>query len=161
MNHMRSSLVAAVLGLALAGSANAQYSFRPPAPPAWGPGYTPSLSPYLRLTLPGDTATNYYLGTVTEFKRREAAQELRSFEGQTRANEQALADDIPQARPLVSGTAALTNNTGGYFNNTGSYFGSGARPTISALRAGQYNRSPGTPVRPSNTGFGTGGAPGR
>jgi hypothetical protein len=159
-------LVATVLGAALAGSAQAQYGFRPPTAPNWGPGFRPGLSPYLDLIRSGDPATNYYLGTRVEFQRRQNAADFRSDITDLYARERILGEDIPKPpRPVPTGTYSLLNNTGGYFNNTGTYFGYGARPQPPIIRPGTFSppaRSAGTPPRtgpspgfPPNPTFGT------
>jgi hypothetical protein len=159
MKHLLAAASAGVLGLILAGSASAQYGFRPLAPPNWGPGYRAPLNPYLNLTRPGDPSTNYFLGTIPEIQRRQAYQDLRTFEDDTLARERQLGEDLPNVRPVVSGTYSLVNNTGGYFNNTYNYFGNAARPSAPLIRQGQYTKPPQRPGSPLRSGTSPGFAP--
>jgi hypothetical protein len=161
---MRRLLVAAataVLGLTLAGGAHAQYYPRPQAPPNYGVGFRPGLSPYLNITRGGsDPATNYFLGTIPEFQRRYNAQVFREDITDLYAREQLAGENLPRPRaPVPSGTYSLVNNTGGYFNNTGSYFGNGARIQSPVIRPGVYSGPPRTAGSPPRTGMSPGFPP--
>ena len=105
----------AVLVLA-AGAASAQP--HPYNQPRYGVGYQPPLSPYLNLLRGGNTAANYYLGTIPEIERRQNAQLFRSS---------LLELDQKITRETVELGLAVPIGTTGHitaFGNTGGYFGS-------------------------------------
>jgi hypothetical protein len=157
---MRHLLVAAVLGLTFAGNGFAQTGFKPLQPPQWGPGYRTPLSPYLKLTLPGDPATNYFLGTIPEFQRRQNAADFRADIEDLYTRDRLLGEELPRPRPPIpSGTYSLLNNTGGYFNNTGYYFGSPARPQRPIIRPGTYPPQAHTAGTPARSGMSPGFPP--
>ena len=61
------------------GSVSAQVFYPSGIPHYTPPGFNSSgLSPYLNLTRSGDSATNYYLGTIPEFQRRSNYNQLRT-----------------------------------------------------------------------------------
>jgi hypothetical protein len=163
---MRKMLLAIVVGSCLAATASAQNPyqsqgrFQPLQRPQYGPGYQPLLNPYLNLLRGGNTAANYFLGTIPEQVRRENAQAFQTEITDLNVREQTLSEELPRPRsPVPTGTYALVNNTGGYFNNTSYYFGNGARPQSPIIRPGTYNqgaRGAGTPAR---TGMSPGFAP--
>jgi len=113
--------------------------FRQINPPNYGPGYRPNISPYLNLqrnqargnqTNAINFGLDYFLGTRSEFARRQDASQFRNeFRDLRIANEvlgNELEDEAGQ-QPVRSGTRTLMNNTGGYFNNTLGFFSGGAR----------------------------------
>ena len=123
---MKRAFIAALVALtASSGSALAQNVY-PYAPPNYGPGYRPGLSPYLNMLRGGDPAANYFLGVQPEFQRRQNAvlfqQQLYGLSAQTSAISAGLTS--PEAalfQPLAAtGHATAFNNTAGYFNTGGS-----------------------------------------
>jgi hypothetical protein len=109
--------------LAVANAAPAQQVY-PYARPNYGPYYQPRLSPYLDLlrggNTPGNTAANYFLGTIPEFERRS---NQRYVQNQLQTLEQrpeqppTAADDI--FSPLAgTGHGTAFGNLGGYFNQS-------------------------------------------
>jgi hypothetical protein len=115
---------AAILGLALAAGPAAAQPPTPYARPGYGPGYRPSLSPYLNLARQNGIvgpAVDYYLGTIPEFQRRANAQ---FFGAQIQALEarppvvNLAPEDQDLFRPLKeSGHPTAFGNTLSYFNN--------------------------------------------
>jgi hypothetical protein len=123
MKRLLLPAVAALAGLAFAGTASAQNVY-PYMRPNYGPYYRPGLSPYLNLLRGGDPASNYYLGTVPEFQRRQDARFFRAEIGNLDARLAASGaaptpeEDRDLLRPLPStGHPTAFNNTAGYFNN--------------------------------------------
>jgi hypothetical protein len=112
-------LAGVMLSLLVAGRASAQIGQpHPYNQPRYGVGYQPLLSPYLNLLRGGNTAANYFLGTVPEIERRQNGQLFRSA---------LLELDQKVSQETVElGLAAPIGNTGHItaFGNTGSYFGS-------------------------------------
>ena len=88
----------------------------------FGPGYRPGLSPYLNLLRGGNTAANYYLGTIPEFQRRQNANFFSSSIADLQARTTPQRDDLPDAPPVRSGTTPYLANTGGFFANTAGFF---------------------------------------
>src|SRR5713226_1658932 len=75
--HYSAVLLAGVTVILLfSGAASAQP--HPYNQPRYGVGYQPPLSPYLNLLRGGNTAANYFLGTVPEIERRQNNQLFRS-----------------------------------------------------------------------------------
>ena len=139
---MKRTLVLAVGLLALWADPAAAQNVYPYTRPNYGPFYRPQLSPYLNFLRGGDPATNYFLGVLPEFSRR---QNDRIFRSDIRALElgaltpPATEDDADLLRPLMTtGHPTAFNNTAGYFNNQMPY-GTGRPGT------------PGTPARPGTT----------
>jgi hypothetical protein len=106
----------AVVGLS-ASAASAQP--RPYNQPQYGVGYQPPLSPYLNLLRGGNTAANYFLGTVPEMQRRQNDQLFRSalHELDQKVSQESV--ELGLAEPVSStGHVTAFGNTGGYFGNT-------------------------------------------
>jgi hypothetical protein len=101
-----------------AGPASAQLTY-PYGPPAYGPFYTPMLSPYLNLLRGGDPAANYFLGVLPEVQRRQNA---RMFGAAIQSLDQRA--EAPAATPeeLELYTPLRSTGHATAFNNTLSYF---------------------------------------
>ncbi len=164
MRHLWKVLGAVALTVVFTGTASAQTSgFQPIRPPVWAPGGQPVLlNPYLNLIRQGDPSANYFLGTLAESQRRQNAYLFRTDIEDLNARTRTSQEELPQRRPVMSGTYALLNNTGGYFNNTSYYFPNAARPPSNVRRPGtyppplpaagapsRYGISPGFPVNPN------------
>lgn len=116
MRALLIAVTAILFGLLPVASAQFAPGYGPPRAPNYGPGYRPGLSPYLNMLRGGDTAANYYLGTIPEFQRRGNAalfsDRLGTLEGR--------ADGLD--RVITTGTLPVQNSNQRYFNNTGGYF---------------------------------------
>ena len=150
MKRLLLPAVAALAGLACAGTASAQNVY-PYMRPNYGPYYRPGLSPYLNMARGGDPAANYFLGTVPEFQRRQDARVFRAEIGNLDARLAASAaaptpeEDRDLLRPLPStGHPTAFNNTAGYFNN----MNPGGAPRPFYVPAGPRPTAPPTGPRP-------------
>jgi hypothetical protein len=132
------------------GSASAQMNYMM-GPPAYGPFYSPMLSPYLNLLRGGNPAANYFLGVLPEYQRRMNA---RAFSGAIQSLDQRA--ETPPATPeeLELYTPLKSTGHATAFNNTLSYF-----PRM-PINPRQATTRPGAPsmMAPGGT---TGRPPGR
>lgn len=84
----------------------------------------PALSPYLNMLRGGDPASNFYLGVIPEFQRRNfEARALDSFQSLSRdaARNRELAEDALAREPTLRTLPSTGHPTA--FLNYGSYFG--------------------------------------
>ncbi len=92
------------------------------APPNYGPGFTPGLSPYLNIIRGRNFGVDYFLGARAEFARRETATLFRSEIDELRAREAAGGlFETAADRPVESGTPVSFGNTLGFYNNPVNY----------------------------------------
>lgn len=104
-----------------AGTASAQFGRY--QVPNYGPGYRNNISPYLNLFRGTNSGIDYYLGTRSEFQRRNNAGEFRNEINDLSSRERSLEEDVSsQVPPVMSGTRPYLANTSGYFNNRMGYF---------------------------------------
>jgi hypothetical protein len=128
---MKRLVLTALAALILCGASTARAQFQPAAPPNYGVGYRPQLSPYLNLIRGGDQAANYYLGTLPEFQRRANAQQFsteineldRRVFGTVLTQEQLLGQPLP-----ATGHPTAFGYTGYYFGSSNPYGARGLRP---------------------------------
>jgi hypothetical protein len=129
---MRTLLVIALVVFATASSAQAQF-LGPRNPPNYGPGYRGNISPYLNLLRGQNTGIDYYLGTRSEFQRRQDAAQFREdIDALDRRDTAAPTDEAPAQTPVQSGTPATFGSTLGYYNNRQTYIA----PVVGRLGAG-------------------------
>jgi len=133
MNRLILALLISILFSA--GTASAQ--FLPPTGPNYGPGYRPGLSPYLNLLRGGNTAANYYLGTLPEIQRRANAQ---LFGAQLSELDQLILGKAPPEETRLF-TPLPDSGHPTMFGNTFSYFGSPSPYANTSGRGAQSNAS--------------------
>jgi hypothetical protein len=116
LNNLVLPAAVAVVCLA-ASSATAQP--RPYNQPQYGVGYQPGLSPYLNMLRGGNSAANYFLGTLPEIARRQNDQLFRSalHELDQKVSQESV--ELGLSEPVTStGHVTAFGNTGGYFGQT-------------------------------------------
>ncbi len=128
---MKRFVVVALAALASFCTGTASAQLGPQAPPAYGPGYRPLLSPYLNLLRGGDPASNYFLGTIPEYQRRANAQLFSQEIGALDRRLTLEAQPAPEVR-LFQPLPETGHPTA--FGYTNGYFGSGSPVTSGGLR---------------------------
>jgi hypothetical protein len=131
-------LFGALTWLALASSSQAQY-LGPRQPPAYGPGYRGNISPYLNILRGQNLGIDYYLGTRSEFQRRQDATQFRDDISELDRRESiGIGEEAPQQTPVQSGTPATFGNTLGFYNNRLNF----VAPTVGRMGAGVGGLAP-------------------
>src|SRR5262249_42083603 len=130
-DHMRKLLIVALGVIAFAGSAQAQLGPGSSYGPSYGPGYRGNISPYLNLLRGRNTGIDYYLGTRSEFQRRQDAREFRDDISDLERREGAFGDESLPQTPVQSGTPTTFGSTLGYYNNRQNYLA----PTVARMGA--------------------------
>ncbi len=121
------ALAAVAVIFVSAGAASAQpYPYNMPR---YGVGFQPGLSPYLNLLRGGNTAANYYLGTIPEFERRQNSEVFRNALTELDIKVSQEAVELGLAEPIgTTGHVTAFGNTGGYFGSlTGRQAGAAPR----------------------------------
>src|SRR5262245_25261943 len=121
--HMGSLLVIALAALGLvAWSGSAQAQLGPQTGPSYGPGYRGNISPYLNLQRGRNTGIDYYLGTRSEFQRRQNAAEFRQdIDDLSQRESVAVPPEKRRARPVATGTQTSFGSLGEFYPNRQRY----------------------------------------
>jgi hypothetical protein len=145
MKHFVLAPLASFAGLLVlaAAPASAQMNY-PIGPPAYGPNFSPMLSPYLNLLRGGDPAANYFLGVVPEYQRRINA---RAFGAAIQSLDQRVENPPATPEELELYTPLKSTGHGTAFNTTLNYFNTATPrfPTTPRQPASRPGVPPGRP----------------
>jgi hypothetical protein len=118
MRRLTPGLPVAALAAILVSTGAASAQPYPYNMPRYGVGFQPGLSPYLNLLRGGNTAANYYLGTIPEFERRQNSEVFRNalIQLDTKVSQETV--ELGLSAPIgTTGHVTAFGNTGGYFGS--------------------------------------------
>jgi hypothetical protein len=118
MRRLTPGLALAAVAVILLSASAASAQPYPYNMPRYGVGFQQGLSPWLNLLRGGNTASNYYLGTIPEFERRQNSEVFRNALTQLDIKVSQEAVELGLSEPIgTTGHVTAFGNTGGYFGS--------------------------------------------